>query len=222
MIKRKIDIGDNNKKNRWLPLYISMILIVLTFFISLSSYTIKTMKKMKSFQKSYKQSLVFKKGKSRGRISILNRGEGDKLAVIIKDLREKGLSKKKVEEYLNDADLIKLGIKVGDNGASLSFPSNSIFEKGKTKIDPKAYVELVKIGYLAKYLPYYIYIEGFSTKKESGNIDSYEFAALKALEVYNFFKQQGVEKRKMVIMGYGNLKDNKKTSFLKIKFVDED
>ncbi len=222
MIKRKIKNKTNSKKNRWLPLYISMILIVLTFFISLSSYTIKTMKKMKAFQKSYKQSLVFKKGKGRGKISILDTGEGDNLAVIIKELREKGLTKKKMEEYLNDADLIKLGVRVGDNGASLSFPTKTIFEKGKTAINPKAYIELVKIGYLAKYLPYYIYIEGFSNQKESGNINSYEFAALKALTVYKFFKQQGVEQKKMVIMGYGNLEDDKESSFLKIKFVDED
>ncbi len=219
MIKKNRINTKKKRSARWLPLYISMILIVLTFFISLSSYTIKTMEKMKSFQKSYKESLIFTKGKSRGKISILDTGEGDNLVVIIKNLREKGLNKQKMMEYLKDSDLIKMGVRVGQNGSELSFPSDKIFEKGKTKINPKAYVRLVKIGYLAKYLPYYIYIEGYSNKKESGSVDSYEFAALKALSIYNFFKQQGVKKNKMVIVGYG---ESDKTTEIKIKFRDED
>ncbi len=212
--------GDERKSNnRWLTLYISMILIVLTFFISLSAYSIRTFEKMKKFQKAYNKSLIFSKGKGRGKVSITDFGNGDRLSIIINDLREKGISEKKMNEYLKESDLINLGIRVGDNGYTLTVPTKVLFVN-ESEIDPKSYIYLTKIGYLIKYLPYYAYIEGYvlSGEKVSGN--RWEVASKRAYSVYKFFLSMGVVKEKMIIAGFSkNIAEN---SYLKIRFEKEE
>ncbi len=220
MIKYKERLGEKNKGNsRWLTLYISMILIILTFFISLSAYSIRTFKKMKNFQRSYSESLIFSKGKSRGKISITNFGNGDRLALIINDLREKGISKEKMDEYLKTSDLINLGVREGNDGYTLTLPTKVLFIN-QTKIDPRSYVYLSKIGYLVKYLPYYVYIEGFVLNGEQIKGNRWEIAAKRALSVYNFFRSMGIDKRKMVVAGF--FQNIAEDSYLKIRFEKED
>ena len=219
MIKHLNSKNNNSKgNNRWLTLYISMILIVLTFFISLSAYSIRTFKKMKNFQKSYNKSLIFSKGKSRGKISITNFGEGDRLALIINELREKGISKKKMDEYLKTSDLIDLGIRSGNDGYTITVPTKVLFIN-QTKIDPKSYLYLTKIGYLIKFLPYYAFIEGYVLNGESVKGNKWEIAANRAFSVYDFFKSMGVDKRKMIISGF--YKNKAENSYLKIRFEEE-
>ncbi len=218
--KNKVDYKSNKGKNsRWLTLYISMILIVLTFFISLSAYSIRTFEKMKKFQKAYNKSLVFSKGKSKGKISITNFGEGDRLSIIINELREKGLSKKKLNEYLKESDLINLGVRVGEDGYTLIVPTKVVFLSNNT-IDPKSYVYLTKIGYLARYLPYYVYIEGYVLKGENIKGNPWSVAAQRAYEIYKFFKSMKVAKEKMIIAGFAT--NNAENSFLKIRFEKEE
>ncbi len=220
MIKYKERLGEKNKGNsRWLTLYISMILIILTFFISLSAYSIRTFKKMKNFQRSYSESLIFSKGKSRGKISITNFGNGDRLALIINDLREKGISKETMDEYLKTSDLINLGVREGNDGYTLTLPTKVLFIN-QTKIDPRSYVYLSKIGYLVKYLPYYVYIEGFVLNGEQIKGNRWEIAAKRALSVYNFFRSMGIDKRKMVVAGF--FQNIAEDSYLKIRFEKED
>ncbi len=220
MIKYKGRLGEKgNGNSRWLTLYISMILIVLTFFISLSAYSIRTFKKMKNFQRSYSKSLIFSKGKSRGKISITNFGDGDKLALIINNLREKGISKEKMDEYLKTSELIDLGIRSGNDGYTLIVPTKVLFIN-QTKIDPKSYLYLTKIGYLIKFLPYYAFIEGYVLNGESVKGNRWEIAAKRALSVYDFFRSMGIDKRKMIVAGF--FQDLAEDSYLKIRFEKED
>ncbi len=220
MIKYKKSLEEKDKDNsRWLTLYISMILIVLTFFISLSAYSIRTFKKMKKFQRSYSKSLIFSKGKSRGKISITNFGDGDKLALIINNLREKGLSREKMDEYLKTSELIDLGIRSGNDGYTLIVPTKVLFIN-QTKIDPKSYLYLTKIGYLIKFLPYYAFIEGYVLTGEQVKGNRWEIAAKRALSVYDFFRAMGVDKRKMVVAGF--FQNESEDSYLKIRFEKED
>ncbi len=218
--RNKMDYKSKNEKNsRWLTLYISMILIVLTFFISLSAYSIRTFEKMKKFQKAYNKSLIFSKGKSKGKISITNFGDGDRLSIIINELREKGLTKKKLNEYLKESDLINLGVRAGEDGYTLTVPTKVVF-LSNNKIDPKSYVYLTKIGYLAKYLPYYVYIEGYVLKGENISGNPWGIAAQRAYEVYNFFRSMGISKEKMIIAGFST--NSAENSYLKVRFEKEE
>ncbi len=223
MYKRKLlfPVSVNYKRNSWLPLYLSLILIILTFFVALTSFSVRIGKKMRLFQKSYRESFVFIGGKSKGKLSILNIGDADRLNFIINQMRENGLNENLMKSYLKETDLISLGIAFIESGNELVFPVSRLFKEGGTSIEPTKYFTLIKILPLIKFLPYFVLIEGYPDGKESDKLKAYEVSAKRAYSVYKFFVSQGVSERKMAISAYGISNDERKDS-IRFKFMEEE
>ncbi len=219
--KSLLNYPSSKKKNSWLPLYLSLILIILTFFVALTSFSIRIKEKMKVFKKSYRESFIFIGGKSKGEISILNIGDADRLQFIINQMREKGIDEKSMRKYLKETDLLNLGVSVIKDGKEIVFPVKAFFKGGSTEIDPKKYYLLLKVLPLVKYLPYYVTIKSYPDSNKVDFLKAFELAGKRAYSVFQFFKEEGVYEKKLSIESYSFAPEDKKASF-SIVFSEEE
>ena len=110
------------RRDRWLSLYLSLVLILLTFFISLvASATWKDAREA-FFQKGYSDNLLFSEGQGKGPLSLSNLGEGDEIPLIIERLKRAGLQREGLERIVSLTELKGVDIRSGSRESSLEIP----------------------------------------------------------------------------------------------------
>jgi flagellar motor protein MotB len=190
----------------WMPLFFSLMLVLLTLFIFLITYAETDKEKIRIFKEQFQKSLELSGEEGRGAQSIIRGGTGqDPLSALINRMKSEGIDKKLMDEFLTLNQIKELEVMGGKSGVSVILPEVAVFEPGSNRLTGKAVDYLAAVSYLAAELPYLVEIKGFSPGTvPTGYTDALEFSARRALLVYNFFLSQQIPALKLKVSGCGD------------------
>jgi flagellar motor protein MotB len=190
----------------WMPLFFSLMLVLLTLFIFLITYAETDKEKIRIFREQFQESLLLSGAQGRGARSIVHVGtQQDPLNALINRMKSEGINKKLMDEFLTLKQIKDLEVMAGKTGVSVILPEVAVFEPGKNQLTGKAVDYLAAVSYLVSELPYLVEIKGFSPGTvPTGYIDALEFSARRALLVYNFFLSQHIPSLKLKVSGCGD------------------
>jgi len=195
-------LDDNSIDKSQRTLLLSLMLILLSLFIFLTSFTETDKKKIEIFKEHFNRSIMLT-------------GKGN-------------IGKNSITEFGKNIDPLN---NIINSGIVLVLPEVIRFRKNRMVLDFTAKKYLSKILYLVKDLPYEVEIRGYSSKEGISDVsktpDSREIlkdSALRAMLVYKYFIGNGVSPAKLFVSGYGNsiskenaLKDKVEILFKEIK-----
>jgi outer membrane protein OmpA-like peptidoglycan-associated protein len=217
----QIDDSLNGRSQRLLLL--SLMLILLSLFVFLTSFTESDKKKIEIFKKHFNTSIMFSGKGNTGKDSLTEFGNNsDPIIDIVKKMKSNNINRKLMVKYLTLKEIKDMDVYKGINGIVLVLPEVIRFRKDRMKLDFTARKYLSKILFLVKNLPYEVEIRGYSSKKNFvSNVkdDNYgkilKDSALRAMLVYDYFIGNGVSPAKLFVSGYGD--SIKKKMLLRIR-----
>lgn len=186
----------------WMPIYFSLMLVLLTLFVFLFSYTEKDPAKVRVFRENFKKSLMLI-GTGRGGAEAAhdNPYGGDPLAALVNRMKYEGLNAALTDEFLTLAQIKGLRVRDGQRGAVVVVPQEIAFGPGGSELNTDSRNALTRISFLAAELPYLVEVAGYAGPDAGG--DPLEASARAARRVYEFLLQKGVDPRKLKVAGYG-------------------
>ncbi|NIM83574.1 MAG: hypothetical protein GTN68_36985 [Candidatus Aminicenantes bacterium] len=190
----------------WMPLFFSLMLVLLTLFIFLITYAETDKEKIRIFREQFQKSLLLSSEGGRGAQSIVHVGtQQDPLNALINRMKSEGINKKLMDEFLTLKQIKELDVMAGKRGVSVILPEVVVFEPGKNQLTGEAVDYLSVISYLVSELPYLVEIKGYSPGTvPTGYTDALEFSARRAFLVYNFFLSQHIPSLKLKVSGCGD------------------
>ena len=209
-------------KPAWLTMFLSLMLVLITLFVFLTTYTEHNKSKIEIFKNHFKQSLVLIGKGQGGKKSIVDNSEIDPLKEILNRMKSEGLSVKLMKEFLNQQQIKELDVKQGRNGIVIVLPKTIGFSDNSFNLNKKVLSYLNKIAYLASDLPYLVEIRGYSGNVlPKGVKDEFELSLKRALEVYKYFINKGINPVKLKVSGCGiDNSDNKNKDRVEIIFKE--
>ncbi len=226
-------LDDNSIDKSQRTLLLSLMLILLSLFIFLTSFTETDKKKIEIFKEHFNRSIMLTGKGNIGKNSITEFGKNiDPLNNIINKMRSESINRKLMVKYLTLNNIKDLTVYNGMSGIVLVLPEVIRFRKNRMVLDFTAKKYLSKILYLVKDLPYEVEIRGYSSKEGISDVskipdsrDILKDSALRAMLVYKYFIGNGVSPAKLFVSGYGNsiskenaLKDKVEILFKEIKW----
>jgi len=190
----------------WMPLFFSLMLVLLTLFIFLITYAETDKEKIRIFKEQFQESLVLSGEGGRGARSIAGGGtRQDPLQALVNRMKSAGINKKLMDEFLTLSQIKDLEVTGGKRGVAVILPEVVMFEPGKNQLTGKAVDYLAVVSYLVSELPYLVEIKGYSPGAvPPGYTDALEFSARRALLVYNFFLNRHIPALKLKVSGCGD------------------
>ena len=213
---RRYHIEDSSIGKSQRTLFLSLMLILLSLFIFLTSFTENDKKKVEIFKEHFNKSIMFTGKGNIGKDSITEFGRNiDPLNDIIKKMRSESINRKLMVKYLTLKNIKDLTVYKGISGIVLVLPRVIRFRKNRKELDFTAKKYLSKILYLVKDLPYEVEIRGYSSKeglttvsKIPNNKELLKDSAERAMLVYRYFIGNGVSPSKLFVSGYGDTIEN--------------
>lgn len=189
----------------WMPMFISLMLVLLTIFIFLVTYTKGSHTKIQLFRKHFRRSLMLTGEGGNGVRSITDLGTWDSpVRVLINRMKSKGINKKLMDDFLTLSQIKDMEVRDGKRGISIILPEVVGFVPGKNQLTDQAVRFLDKVVMLADELPYMVEIKGYSTEMVPlGYSDPLEFSVKRAALVYSYFINREVEPVKLKVSGCG-------------------
>lgn len=190
----------------WMPMFISLMLVLLTVFIFLITYTKGSQTKVQKFKEQFRRSLMLVGKGGKGAHSITDLGTRYNPArVLINRMKSKGINKKLMDDFLTLSQIKDMEVRDGQRGVSIILPEVVGFVPGKNQLTEQAVRFLDMVVILADELPYLVEIKGYSTETiPPGYTDPLEFSAKRAALVYNYFINKEVEPVKLKVSGCGD------------------
>ncbi|MCP5104786.1 MAG: OmpA family protein [bacterium] len=190
----------------WMPLFISLMLVLLTLFIFLTTFAEKDKAKIETFKKHFRKTLLMPEPERRGIPSISDMGGPiEPIRAIINRMKSKGINKKLMDDFLTLNQIMDLEVMDGKRGVSVTVPEVAYFDAAKTDLTKKSKQFLDRISFLVVDLPYLVEIKGYAvTDVPPGFKDALEFSAKRASEVYNYFLAKDVPPVKLKVSGCGD------------------
>ncbi len=207
----RVYFEEDYTKPAWLTIFLSLMLVLITLFVFLSTYTEHDKSKIEIFRNHFKQSLVLSGKGQGGKRSIIDNSTVEPLDEILNRIKGEGLSVKLMNEFLNQQKIKELKVKRGERGVVVVLPVSIGFDNNKSvNLNKKILPYLNKIAFLAADLTYLVEIKGYSGNKiPKGIKDELELSSRRALAVYDFFIKKGVNPVKLKVTGCGY--DNSKS-----------
>jgi hypothetical protein len=189
----------------WMLMFISLMLVLLTIFIFLVTFTRGSHTKIQLFQKHFRRSLMLTGEGGKGARSITDLGTRySPMRVLINRMKSKGINKKLMDDFLTLSQIKDMEVRDGKRGVSIILPEVVGFVPGKNQLTDQAVSFLDTVVMLAVELPYMVEIKGYSTETvPPGYSDPLEFSAKRAALVYNYFINREVEPVKLKVSGCG-------------------
>ncbi len=206
---------DSNKSQR--TLLLSLMLILLSLFIFLTTFTESDRKKIEIFKRHYNKSLMFSGEGTVGKESVVDSNEGgDPLFSLLKRIKSENINRELMVKYLTLQEIKDLEVFEGISGVVLVLPQVVRFRKGRYELDYTAKKYLSKILFLVKDLPFEVELRGYSSRE--GFVDDQlkeeveavsdrvllKDSARRAMVVYEYFIGNGVSPEKIFVSGYGD------------------
>ena len=188
-----------------MPMFISLMLVLLTLFIFLVTYTKGSQTKVQMFKEQFRRSLMLTGEGGNGVHSITDLGTPYNPArVLINRMKSKGINKKLMDDFLTLSQIKDMEVRDGERGVSIILPEVVGFVPGKNQLTDQAVGFLDTVVILVDELPYLVEIKGYSTETvPPGYSDPLEFSAKRAALVYNYFINKEVEPVKLKVSGCG-------------------
>lgn len=207
----------------WMPLFISLGLVLLTLFIFLTSFAEKDKVKIDIFKRSFKENLSMPEESPKGsRFGPgMDMGENtEPIRNVINRMKSRGIDKKLMDEFLTLTQVKDLEVMEGNKGVCVILPEVVAFQEGKKELSERAKSFLSRITYLVSQLPYLVEIKGYSTSKITpGFRDPLEFSAKRAAEVYNYFLAKEINPEKLKVSGCGDAFADSRKSQDKVEII---
>lgn len=190
----------------WMPMFIALIMVLLTIFIFLTTYTRGSKTKIKMFKEQFRRSLMLAGKGGSGAYSITDLGTADNPAqVLVNRMKSKGINKKLMDDFLTLNQIKDMDVRDGKRGVSIILPGVVGFVPGKNQLTDQAVEFLDTVAILADELPYLVEIKGYAAGTvPAGYSDPLEFSAKRAALVYNYFIDKNVNPVKLKVSGCGD------------------
>jgi chemotaxis protein MotB len=189
----------------WMPLFLSLMLVLLTLFIFLTTFAESDKMKVEAFKRHFRKSLLMPEKARMGTPSITDIGGlVEPVQAIINRMKSQGINKKLMDDFLTLNEIKDLQVRDGKNGVAVILPETASFEPGKKDLTGKSRQFLNSISYLVSELPYLVEIKGYAAEVPAGFKDSLEFSARRATEVYNYFLEKNIPPVKLKVSGCGD------------------
>ncbi len=209
----------------WIPLFISLGLVLLTLFIFLTTFAEKDKVKIDIFKRSFKESLSMpEENHSGSRFGFgpdRDMGENtEPIRNIVNRMKSGGIDKKLMDEFLTLNQVKDLEVMEGNKGVCVILPEVVTFQEGKKELTERAKSFLSRITYLVSELPYLVEIKGYAASKIiPGFRDPLEFSAKRAAEVYNYFLAREINPEKLKVSGCGDAFADSRKSQDKVEII---
>jgi len=199
---------ENSDRDRssWMPLFISLLLVLITFFIFFVTYTKGSKLKIRKFREHFRKSLMITGEGGKGVPSVTDLGTPDNPArTLINRMKSNGINKKLMDEFLTLNQIKELVVRDGQRGVSIIVPEVVGFVPEKNQLTESSLKFLDKVSMLVYQLPYLVEIKGYSTSiVPPGYKDALEFSAKRAAVVYRYFLGKGIPPEKLKVSGCGD------------------
>jgi len=190
----------------WMPMFIALMMVLLTYFIYLTTFVKGSKTEIKMFREQFRRSLMLPGKGGIGKYSITDLGTPDNPArVLINRMKSKGINKKLMDDFLTLKQIKDLEVRDGERGVSIILPEVVGFVPGKNQLTDQAVKFLDTVAILADELPYLVEIKGYAAgTMPVGYSDPLEFSAKRAILVYNYFINKNVDPVKLKVSGCGD------------------
>lgn len=190
----------------WMPLFLSLMLVLLTLFIFFTTFAEKDKTKIETFKKLFRQNLLMPGKDRKGALSIFDLGGPvEPVRTIVNRMKSHGINKKLMDDFLTLNQIMDLQVMDGTRGVAVILPDVATFEEGKTDLTLKARRFLNGIAYLVSELPYLVEIRGYAPSRvPPGFTDALEFSARRATNVYRYFLEKDIPPVKLKVSGCGD------------------
>jgi flagellar motor protein MotB len=190
----------------WMPVFIALMLALLTIFVFLATFTKGSKTKIQMFKEHFRRCLMLSGKGGRGAYSITDLGTaGNPAQVLINRMMSKGINKKLMDDFLTLNQIKDMEVRDGKRGVSIIVPEVVGFVPGKNQLTDQAVEFLDTVVILADALPYLVEIKGYAAGSVPvGYSDPLEFSAKRAALVYNYFIDRNVDPVKLKVTGCGD------------------
>lgn len=114
-------------------MFISLMLVLLTIFIFLTTYTKGSKTKIQKFKEQFRRSLMLPGEGGNGAYSITDLGNPDNPArVLINRMKSKGINKKLMDDFLTLNQIKDMEVRDGERGVSIILPEVVGFVREKS------------------------------------------------------------------------------------------
>lgn len=212
---------ETSERPPWMPLFISLMLVLLTLFIFLTTFAESDPEKIRIFREQFRESLMLSGQGGLGRVTVVDSGTpDDPLRSLINRMKAKGIDKKLMDEFLTVNQIKELEVMDGERGVAIVLPETVVFDTGKNQLTGLALDYLASIFFLVAELPYVVDIKGYASGRgPAGYADALEFSARRAMLVYDYFISRGVPAMKLKVSGCGDAFEDGVTPRDKVEII---
>jgi flagellar motor protein MotB len=202
---KRISLAEPATQPAWMPVYISLMLVLLTLFVFLNTFTEKDPGRVRIFRENFKKALVLLgSGRAGSRSAVDVRG-ADPLLALVNRLKSETLSVDKMDRFLTVAQIKELRVARGERGVTVVVPGKLGFDGTGLVLNALARAALARIAWLATEIPYQVQVTAYSSSRiPAGYGDALGYSAGRALEVYRFLLAHGVPPVKLKMTARGD------------------
>lgn len=189
----------DEQENGWLTTYLDIIMLILTFFVFLTTFTVQDRDKVSKFRDHFRKSLILAGSGTRGAVSIADSARDAAVENLVNKVKKDGLSLQLTEKFLEISEMKDLQVRDGNEGIVITFPEALLFEAGTLNSKGREY-----LGRIASFLaavPYFVELKGVCRE---GREDPLGYSVKMGLEVYSMLVSSGVSKAKLKVTGNGS------------------
>ena len=169
----------------WIFTYSDLVTLLLCFFILLFSMCKMDIEKFRDTAQSFKPTPA-------GSPYLLDGND----AIV-----------RNIKQQLEASELAdNTSISVEERGTVISFNAKALFQSGEMTLTEKAKKDLARFSKILYMLPNDLVVAGHADSQETGNLSRWALSGLRASAVAKFLIQEGVEKEKIQIIGYGEFR----------------
>jgi chemotaxis protein MotB len=201
-----IPVKDENEF-KWQITFTDMLTLLLTFFVFIIAVSTFKTEDYKRFWEVYPEMSGKKKATKSFNVQLI---EGIKLPSLTKDARA---LLNELEETFTESDFEGVDVFYNENKISLVVSEKLSFDGGKADLKEKVKPFILGLIPAMQKSPYDVNVEGHTDSLTSEKIDNMELSLSRALSVARFLEQNGLDRKKISVSGYGPYRpvaDNRK------------
>lgn len=196
--------GDHRK---WQVTFSDMLTLLLTFFVFIIAVSTFKTEEYKRFWEEFQPEVAEKKPTKSFTVELI---EGIKLPVMD---QEAETLLNELEETFIESDFEGVNVHYNENKISLVVSEQLSFDGGSSDLKASAKPFITELIPAMQKSPYNVSVEGHTDSLTAEKIDNMELSLKRALSVARFLIQNGLDKQKISVSGYGPhrpLADNQK------------
>lgn len=201
------DHMEKNDDLKWQVTFSDMLTLLLTFFVFIIAVSTFKTEDYKRFWEEFQPAAEEKKPTKSFNVELI---EGIKIPVMD---REAESLLNELEETFTESDFEGVNVYYNENKISLVVSEQLSFDGGSSDLKASAKPFIKELIPAMQKSPYNVSVEGHTDSLTAEKIDNMELSLKRALSVARFLVENGLDRRKISVSGYGPhrpLADNRK------------